>query len=352
MALPTPPSPPGDDKRRTVLITGCSRGGIGDALARAFHRRGDCRVFATARDPRKIAHMSAADDGRDESGLGIETLVLDVTSPASIAACVARVDALTRGRGLDVLVNNSGGGASGPLVETDEAAARQIFEVNFWAVLAVSRAFLPLLLKAVASRGERGVGNGGGSHGGGKGEGAMIVNNTSVGSLVPLAWQGVYSASKAATAMMSEQLRLELAPLGVAVVDVKTGGVRSNFHGNQLGGAGDGGGGGHESRLVPGSLYEDARVVLDEYMSGREAQRAGMEADVYARMVVGDLLGGGVGREKAAPRLIWRGTGAGLGWFGLTFFPYAVLERLYRHMANLDVVDKKIKEAKASRTKP
>lgn len=84
---------------QSVLITGCSEGGIGDYLARDFHKRG-FRVFATARNIKKVEHLKA---------LGLDVLVLDVTSPASIEAAVKDVKSVTGGT-LDFLVNNSGGG--------------------------------------------------------------------------------------------------------------------------------------------------------------------------------------------------------------------------------------------------
>ena len=83
--------------RRTVLITGCSEGGLGDALAQAFHAKG-LRVIATARNPKKIAHFAE---------LGIETVLLDVLSKESITRCVEEVSKLTGGS-LSILLNNSG----------------------------------------------------------------------------------------------------------------------------------------------------------------------------------------------------------------------------------------------------
>ncbi len=82
---------------KSVLITGCSEGGIGDALAIEFHSKG-ARVFATARNISKMKHLKA---------IGIETLSLDVTSPLSIDTAVATIDKATGGK-LDILVNNSG----------------------------------------------------------------------------------------------------------------------------------------------------------------------------------------------------------------------------------------------------
>ena len=85
---------------RTVLITGCSQGGLGDALAQAFHASSDVRVIATARNLSKVAHLES---------LGIETVELDVLSPQSIENCVTEVSKRTGGQ-LDILLNNSGAG--------------------------------------------------------------------------------------------------------------------------------------------------------------------------------------------------------------------------------------------------
>ena len=82
---------------KTVLITGCSEGGIGDVLAREFHRHG-LRVFASARNPKKMQHFA---------DLGIETLILDVVSKPSIEAAVQKVKATTEGR-LHYLINAAG----------------------------------------------------------------------------------------------------------------------------------------------------------------------------------------------------------------------------------------------------
>lgn len=85
--------------QKTVLITGCSEGGIGDALAQSFHRKG-LRVFATARNVSKIEHLKK---------LGLDILSLDVTDPTSIKMAVEAVTLETGGT-LDYLVNNSGAG--------------------------------------------------------------------------------------------------------------------------------------------------------------------------------------------------------------------------------------------------
>ena len=85
--------------RKTVLITGCSAGGIGSALAEAFHSRG-LHVIATARDLSKIEHLKAR---------GMDVLNLDIEDATSIKTAVRTITALTGGA-LDILVNNSGVG--------------------------------------------------------------------------------------------------------------------------------------------------------------------------------------------------------------------------------------------------
>ncbi|MCJ1413081.1 hypothetical protein MMC19_007183 [Ptychographa xylographoides] len=86
------------DTRKTILITGCSPGGIGNALAREFHARG-LRVFATARKTETIS---------DLSGLGMECLSLVVDEESSVQACFAEVQKRVGDSGLDYLFNNAG----------------------------------------------------------------------------------------------------------------------------------------------------------------------------------------------------------------------------------------------------
>ncbi len=147
-------------KKRTVLITGCSEGGLGFALCRAFAQEG-CHVFATARDPTKAASL-------EKDGI-CEVLSLDVTSRQSIDECVARVRQNTGSKGLDVLVNNAGVGLTAPLLDTSIDEARHLFEVNVWGMLAVTQAFAPLLIEAKGS----------------------ILNISSLAGAVSMAWQGM-----------------------------------------------------------------------------------------------------------------------------------------------------------------
>ena len=83
----------------SVVITGCSAGGIGDSLAQEFYRRG-FRVFATARNLGKVEHLRV---------IGCDIVQLDVTSKESIEKTVSEITKATGGK-LDFLVNNAGQG--------------------------------------------------------------------------------------------------------------------------------------------------------------------------------------------------------------------------------------------------
>ncbi|MFJ9516712.1 SDR family NAD(P)-dependent oxidoreductase [Kitasatospora sp. NPDC101801] len=122
-----------------VLITGCSSG-IGLATAVAAARAGYTTV-ATLRDPDRAGALLAA---AGEAGVTLDVRRLDVTDPESVAACVDGVRR-TYGR-LDAVVNNAGISNFDPTLEMSGAAAlRANLEVNFFGVVEVSRAALPLL---------------------------------------------------------------------------------------------------------------------------------------------------------------------------------------------------------------
>lgn len=147
--------------RKSVLITGCSAGGIGAALAEGFHEKG-YHVFATARTLSKISPSLAKSPN-------ITVLTLDVLSAESITAAVISATEETGGK-LDVLVNNSGMGILLPALDTPIDAGKKLFDLNFWAVLAMIQSFAPLLIKA----------NG------------RVVNNASVAGVLPIVFNSRY----------------------------------------------------------------------------------------------------------------------------------------------------------------
>jgi 1-acylglycerone phosphate reductase len=124
--------------KRTVLITGCSAGGIGAAMTKAFTDL-DYHVFATLRDTAKAGSLVQM--------ANVEILQLEVTSRESIEQCVLEVQKRTGGT-LDILVNNAGADFVIPLLDTSIEEAKKLHEVNVWSILATIQAFAPLLIKA------------------------------------------------------------------------------------------------------------------------------------------------------------------------------------------------------------
>lgn len=123
--------------KESVLITGCSDGGIGSALALEFQKRG-YHVFATARDPSKMSKLDGLSD--------VTKLKLDVVSSDDIKAAVAAVE--KAGGTLNYLINNAARNHFMPALDEDLKAVRDLFEINFMAPIALTQAFAPLLIKA------------------------------------------------------------------------------------------------------------------------------------------------------------------------------------------------------------
>jgi 1-acylglycerone phosphate reductase len=127
--------------KSTVFITGCSDGGIGSALAHSFYSLG-FHVFASARDVSKMASLK---------NFPTVTLVsLDVTSPSDIKAAVEFATKETGGT-LDFLISNAGLGHFSPILDEDIEKAKEIFEVNVWGPMALTKAFAPLVMRAKGS---------------------------------------------------------------------------------------------------------------------------------------------------------------------------------------------------------
>lgn len=277
--------------KRTVLITGCSDGGMGAALALAFHKAG-FNVIATARNPDKMADLKSA---------GVGTMALDILSDASIAEAVSKVSSL------DILVNNAGTSYSMPITDMSFEEGKNLFEINVWAQLNVTRAFLPLLLKS-------------------KG---IIVNQTSVVSTMAVPFQSAYNASKAAMAIFSDSLRLELEPFGVTVVELKTGAVKTNMIKNQKENT--------PISLPADSIYNPAKEAVESAMRNEKMGDLGTPPDRWAAEVVGDLT------KKKIPAMIWRGYNAKAGRLG-TIFPHGMMDSTLKKMTGLDVLEQKIKK--------
>lgn len=306
-------------RKLTVLITGCTPGGMGAALAEVFHKAGH-HVYATARNPSKLSPLASQ---------GIETLPLDITSTASIASAVEVLTKSLSSGGLDILINNAGGHYTTAISDASIESAKALFDLNVWAQLAVTQAFLPLLLKSASSFPSSSA-NGGPAT-------PMIVNHTSVGSMSPMPFQSLYSASKAALARLSDGMRLELAPFGIRIVELKTAMVRSNFITNSN--THNVEGKEQHRRLPEGSLYEPAREIVEKAMSQEQFNGKGTPAEQWAEEVMGDLM------RRNPPPVVWRGETAWVVRLA-SVLPYGMFDGFLKRMYKLDVVDEIIKESR------
>lgn len=164
---------------KTVVVTGAS-GGIGRALCTAFAGAGT-RVVLLDRDEDRAATIA------DDIGNGAIALRCDLAVPADVSAAAERVDA-------DILVNSAAILRPGPLETVTVEDWSAMLAVNLTGYLAASKAFGRGMLA--------------------RGQGALI-HIASIAGSQPQPASGAYSASKAATIMMSRQLAYEWGPRGV-----------------------------------------------------------------------------------------------------------------------------------------
>lgn len=183
---------------KTWLITGASRG-LGRAIAEAALAAGDT-VVATARDPGRLADLEARYPDT------LLCFALDVTDMAAANVAVT-VTVDTFGR-LDVLVNNAGYGHAAAFEQTSEASFRAQIETNFYGVVNLTRAALPVL------RAQRS---------------GHIINISSVGGRTATPGLSAYQSAKWAVGGFSEVIAREVAPFGVKIVCVEPGGMRTSW---------------------------------------------------------------------------------------------------------------------------
>ncbi len=214
---------------KVVIITGGSSG-IGLCTAAALRDRG-CKVYELSR--------------RDSEVTGITHIKCDVTDEAQIAAAVGQVMAES-GR-IDILINNAGFGISGAVEFTDTTDVRRLFDVNFFGMVRMNRAVLPLMRR----------------QGGGR-----IVNLSSVAAPVPIPFQTYYSAGKAAVNSYTMALSNEVKPFGITVCAVMPGDIKTGFtSARQKNIAGDDIYGGRITRSVAG-MEKDEQTGMDPAKAG------------------------------------------------------------------------------------
>lgn len=197
-----------------------------------------------------------------------------------------------------------------PISDISVPEAKELFDLNVWSYISVTQAFLPMLLYAAKSSPNSSP--------------SLIVNNTSVSSVEPTPHNSVYHASKAAAAMFSTHMRIELEPFNVRVVDLKTGCVHSKFHANHQGG---------NANLPATSIYMPIKDQTESAMRNAFPHRE--DPEKWARDVVKDI----VRNWDRPPKEIWRGTGAWTTWFSNTFLPVGWWDASWRKAVGLDLLE-------------
>ena len=224
-------------ENRIAIVTG-GTSGIGRATALALKAAG-CTVYELSR--------------RAEGVEGLHHIAADVTKEETVRAAVAEV--MAREGRIDILVNNAGFGISGAVEFTSTEDAKALFDVNFFGMVNLNRAVVPIMRAAGRGR---------------------IVNLSSVAAPVPIPFQTYYSATKAAVNAYTMALANELRPFGVTVCAVMPGDIHTGFAARRKLGEGDDIYHGRISRSV-------ARMEHDEQTGMDPAKAGGYIAGVALR---------------------------------------------------------------------
>ncbi|MEQ5842642.1 oxidoreductase [Paraburkholderia acidicola] len=180
------------------LITGSARG-LGRHILETVLEAGH-RVVAAARDPGRLADLQA------RYGERLRTAALDVTD--AVAARAAVQLAVDTFGSIDVLVNNAGYGHIAPFEQTSDEDFRAQIDTNFYGVVNLTRAVLPVMRAQRAGH---------------------IINISSVGGRIGTQGLSAYQAAKWAVGGFTESIAREVTPLGIKVVALEPGGMRTDW---------------------------------------------------------------------------------------------------------------------------
>lgn len=271
--------------RQGVIVTGAG-GTLGLATSLYLAGRG-YRVWAGVRD---LARRAELEHAASALGLSIDVVELDVTSADSVDRAVATVEAAG---GLYGLVNNAAVTLRGYFEDLDDDRIRQLFDVNVFGMMNVTRRVLPLLRARRLGR---------------------IVNLSSVAGRIGTPGLSAYVASKFAIEGYSESLALEVKPLGIDVVLIEPGIVNTNIWQSNR-------------QISPRAARPDS--VYREWFARAEAQ-----ADELVRTsrLTPETVAAAVGKAMTAarPRLRYTvGRRAGLAMSLRRHLPGETFERVY-----------------------
>ncbi|MBN2215475.1 MAG: SDR family oxidoreductase [Bacteroidales bacterium] len=194
-------------KGRTVWITGASSG-IGEALAWELGRLGSDLVLSS-RNTEKLNRLAKAISEKYQ--INTDVIFLDLGNNATIPEAIEQFS--DRHQKIDILVNNAGISQRSLLIETPVEVDRQVFEVNFFGTITLTKGLLPMMIKA------------GGGH--------IVVMSSVVGKF-GISLRSAYSASKHALHGFFETLRCELSDKNIKVTIICPGRIRTSISVNAV----------------------------------------------------------------------------------------------------------------------
>ncbi|KAI1660865.1 hypothetical protein F4813DRAFT_400056 [Daldinia decipiens] len=249
-------------RSKFALVTGCGRGGIGEALVQEYCCHG-IHAIATVLPQEASDHLSEA---------GITFFPLDVTVEKSVLDLKASVLKLTGGH-LDILINCAGITYTMTAIDTDVVAVQRMFDVNVFGPMRMVHHFHDMIINTTGT----------------------IVNIGSIGGIIPYLYGASYNATKAALQHWSNTLRVEMAPFKIISGEVSTNILKNDSH----------------RRLPEGSYYSPLAENFQRHVT-RTPQGA-TDRFKYAANVVAQTL------KRSPPAWFWYGSFTGMIRFLDTF---------------------------------
>lgn len=213
---------------RIVVISGTSSG-IGKSCKKIFENNGDTVVCLSRSNPDNFKNFYECDVSNERQ---VSEVFLKIKKDF---------------KNIDVLINNAGFGLSGAVELTSEEDIKKIFDVNLLGVIYCYKNALPLMKK-----------------------GGKIINVSSACALFPLPYRSLYCSTKAGVQMLSLSLSMECAPLGIKVLSVCPGDVKTNFTKNRV------------KNFETNERYKDRISIATNLLDKREDKRMNVEKVVKA----------------------------------------------------------------------
>ncbi|RLV96597.1 NADPH-dependent 1-acyldihydroxyacetone phosphate reductase [Spathaspora sp. JA1] len=229
-----------------ALVTGACQG-IGYSLSVELSKAGYTVIGCS---PKKVIHLQKP----LEEKYGLISIPLDITDVEQIKAVVPEVHEITGGK-LHVLYNNAGISVIGPAIETSEEDLFNVFNVNVFGHINMTKYFAPQVINAKGT----------------------ILFTSSIAGRAPLSWVSAYNSSKAAIDQYALTLHGEMKPFGVRVHSVITGGVNTAICDPNL-----------KIKLVD-SYYDVPGVQESLKASATMSRDVNISPDKYAQEIVADI---------------------------------------------------------------